>query len=285
MASGQADSGHQVGTFQSPEVAEAWRRGEAERDAVFARANDLMLDLAGLRPGFRVLDIAAGTGAQTLNAARRVGPRGYVLATDISASILEHAAQAAAEVGLTNVETLVADAQQLDLETDSFDAAIARNGLMLMPDVGRALVAIRRALKPGARLAGIVFSAAEKNPYMALPRAIVRRHCGLPPLGAGEPDMFSLAGPGVFEAALREGGFVDVEVHAVPTRRTFGSLEEAVARLKDTSPTLRERLETLSASEQSATWAEIEQALRRYVGPGGFEASGESLVGVGAKPG
>jgi SAM-dependent methyltransferase len=270
--------------FQSREVAEAWRRGEAEREAFMAEASALMLDLAGLRPGSRVLDVAAGTGAQTLPAARRVEPGGSVLATDISASMLEQAAQATAVAGLTNVETLVADAQRLDIEPDSFDAAISRMGLMLMPDVGRALRAIRRVLKPGGKLAAIVFSTAEKNPYMAVPQQVVRRRTGLPPMAPGEPGMFALGGPGIFETVLREAGFVGVAIHAVSNRRAFASLEEGLLRLRDTSPTLRERLANLNEAEQAEVWAEIERELRPYAGPSGFEAAGEALVGVGTKP-
>ncbi len=65
------------------ERAERWSRTQAERDEVYGPATEMMLDLADLRTGNRVLDVAAGTGGQTLLAARRVGPTGYVLATDL----------------------------------------------------------------------------------------------------------------------------------------------------------------------------------------------------------
>ena len=74
-----------------------------------------MLDLANLRPGNSVLDVAAGTGDQTLMAAARVGPTGYVLATDISANMLKLASDAVREAGLMNVETRVTDAENIDL--------------------------------------------------------------------------------------------------------------------------------------------------------------------------
>ena len=284
MTNGQSARNDPGALFQSREVAEAWRRGEAERDAVFRAANELMLDLAGVGPGRRVLDVAAGTGAQTLHAARRVGPSGYVLATDISASMLELAAESAREAGLANVETRAMDAQRLDLEPDSFDAAISRNGLMLMPDVQAALQAIRRILRPGGKLAAIVFSTPDKNPYMSVPQAVFRRRAGLPWPSPG-PGRFVLGNPGALEEAFRRAGFSNVAVHAVPTRRSFASLEEAMARLTDTSPLLREVMENLSEPERAAAWAEVEQELRRYARPQGFEATGESLVGVGTKDG
>src|SRR6266545_3239828 len=67
---------------------------------------------AGVRAGSRVLDVAAGTGEQTLVAARRVGPTGQVLATDIAAGMLDVAAEEVRKAGLTNVETRVMDAQR-----------------------------------------------------------------------------------------------------------------------------------------------------------------------------
>jgi ubiquinone/menaquinone biosynthesis C-methylase UbiE len=66
-----------------------------------------MLDLAGIGSGHRVLDVAAGTGEQTLMAARRVGPHGFVLATDIADRMLAYLDEAARNEGLTNVQTRV----------------------------------------------------------------------------------------------------------------------------------------------------------------------------------
>jgi ubiquinone/menaquinone biosynthesis C-methylase UbiE len=110
--------------WESRETAEAWRQMRAQDGGVFAAATERMLDLAGVGTGDRILDVAAGTGEQTLAAARRVGSSGSVLATDISASMLAVAADVLRQEGWSNVETLVADAQRLDLPPDSFDAAI-----------------------------------------------------------------------------------------------------------------------------------------------------------------
>lgn len=116
----------------------------------------LMLDLTGVTLGSRVLDIGAGTGDQTLMAARRVGPQGMVLATDVSATMLALTLEAAREAGLANVETRVMDAQELELESGSFDAAVARFSLQFVPDVGRALAEVQRVLTPGGRFAAAV---------------------------------------------------------------------------------------------------------------------------------
>ena len=107
---------------QWEEAAEAWHRwGPAIEDWLGA-ATERMLDDVRLTPGSRVLDVAAGAGGQTLAAARRVGPSGSVLATDISPTILEYAAKVAADAGLANVSTLEADGEDLSAVADG-DAA------------------------------------------------------------------------------------------------------------------------------------------------------------------
>jgi ubiquinone/menaquinone biosynthesis C-methylase UbiE len=126
-----------------------------------------MLDLAGVSAGARVLDVAAGAGGQTLAAARRVGPDGAVLATDIAPAILEYAERDARAAGLANVAVRAMDAEALDVEPGTFDAAICRLGRTYLPDLAAALAAIRRALRPGGRLAAIVFSTPDRNGFSA----------------------------------------------------------------------------------------------------------------------
>src|SRR5216683_1386220 len=116
----------------------------------------------------RVLDVAAGAGGQTLATARSVGPSGYVLATDISSNILEFAASNARAAGLTNVETRVLDGENLDVEPEAFDAVISRLGLIYFPDQQKALSSMRRALKPGGRVAAIVYSSPERNEFFSI---------------------------------------------------------------------------------------------------------------------
>jgi ubiquinone/menaquinone biosynthesis C-methylase UbiE len=97
-------------------------------------------------------------------AAQRVGPSGYVLATDVSASMLKLAVDAAREAGLMNVETRVMDAENIDLDANSFDAVICQLGLMVFPDPMKVLAAMRRVLRTGRKIATVVFSTAERNP-------------------------------------------------------------------------------------------------------------------------
>ena len=161
--------------WESQEVAEQRNRGRARRAELQGPATQMMLDLAEVRIGGRVLDVAAGTGDQTLMAAERVGPTGYVLATDISASMLKLAADAALEAGFTNVETRVMEAENIDLDADFFDAVICQLGLFLFPNPANVLRAMRRVVRPGGKVAALVFSTAEKNPYQGITLGVAHR--------------------------------------------------------------------------------------------------------------
>ena len=110
--------------------ADGWMCSQAKRSDVYGAATERMLDLADLCTGNRVLDVAAGTGEQTLLAAQRVGPSGYVLATDISTDMLNIAADAVRRAGLTNVGTRVMDGENLDLEA----GLLRRSHLPVRPD-------------------------------------------------------------------------------------------------------------------------------------------------------
>lgn len=276
MTPKSADPSEAGRNWASSEVAEQWSRRQARRGKIYGPATEMMFDLARIKGGDRVLDVAAGTGDPTLLAARRVGPNGYVLATDLSAAMLNVATEAARKAGLTNIETRVMNAESLDLEADSFDVVISRLGLMLFSNPPKALREIHRVLKRGGKLAALVFSTPEKNPYQGLPLAITCR------LGGTMSRQFSLAEPGVLEEAFRGGGFQDINVHPASFRRHFSSVTEVIQSLRDTI-FIREAMGKLGDADRELAWTEIEQELGKLQGPGGFDLPGEMLIGIGTK--
>ena len=265
------------------ESADWWSAGQALRQQVTGAATEMMLELASIQPGSRVLDVAAGTGDQTLMVARRVGPTGNVLATDNSASMLKVAAEAARKEGLTNVETRVMNAENLALDADSFDAVICRNALMLFPNPAKALTEMRRVVKPASKVAVMVFSPVERNPHRGIPIAIIRRLGNIPPPAPGEPWMFALGDPGALEDVYSRAGFLNVSVHAVPIQRRFPSAADAIRTMRNSAGDLSEIMSQLNEAKRETAWVEIEQELRQYEGPNGFDAPGEVLIGVGTK--
>jgi ubiquinone/menaquinone biosynthesis C-methylase UbiE len=269
--------------FASSEVAERWQRGKALRDEINAPANEMMLDLANLRSGSRVLDVAAGTGDQTLLAARRVGSAGYVLATDLSANMLNLAAEAARKAGLDHVDTRVMDAENLDLDADSFDAVICRMGLMLFSNPVNALRGMHRAVKPTGKVVCLVWSSEDKNPCRGVPLTIFRRFGADFSVAPGLRLMFALGAPGILEKTFRASGFLDVAVHTVPTRWRFASPAEVIRLTKNSFPGLERITAQLSDADRERALKEIGRELSQFEDPNGFEAPGEVLIGVGTK--
>ena len=268
---------------QWEDAAGAWHRWGPTLEAWLGEATERMLDAARVGPGSRVLDVAAGAGGQTILAARRVGPGGRVLATDISPTILAYAAKAAAEAGLGNVETLEVDGETLDvLDPGSFDAVISRVGLIYFPDQQRALVGMRRTLRPGGRIAAIVYSTAERNEFFSIPVSIIRRRANLPPPLPGQPGPFSLGRPGVLEQALTAAGFDDVSVEAVNAPLQLPSAAECVRFERESFGALHQMLVGVPAAERESVWDEIGDALAPFEGYGGFVGPCELLVASGA---
>ena len=110
-------------------AAPGWAKWEEPFSAGLSTATETLIDMADIRSGMRVLDLACGAGSQSIQAARRVGPNGKVVAIDISLTMLEYVRQNTTKAGLRNIETLECAAEDLDETQPPFDASISRLGL------------------------------------------------------------------------------------------------------------------------------------------------------------
>jgi SAM-dependent methyltransferase len=272
---------------QWEDAAEAWHRWGPTLETWLGPATERMLDAARVTTGTAVLDLAAGAGGQTLAAAQRTGPGGRVVATDISPTILTYAAKTAIEAGLTNVDTVEADGEALDvidaIDAGSFDAVISRVGLIYFPDPQAALAGVRRALRDGGNVAAIVYSTPDRNKFFSIPVSIIRTRAQLPPPEPGQPGPFSLGGPGVLEAALDAVGFTDITVETVPAPLRLPSAAECVRFERESFGALHQMLAALPEADRPAVWAEIEEALAQFETPSGFVGPCELLVAAGTK--
>ena len=264
-------------------AAEAWHRWGPFLGRWLGDATETMFDLARIGPGSRVLDVAAGAGEQSIGAARRAGPSGRVLATDIAPALLERAAADAKAAGLSNLETLELDGEALDtLPAGSFDAAISRVGLIYFPDQQRALAGMRRALRPGGRVSAVVYSTPERNAFFSIPVKIIRERARLPAPLPGQPGPFSLGAEGALEAAFAKAGLRDIEVRRVPSPVRLASAAECVRFERESFGALHQMMVGLDEAERANTWDAIEEALRQFEGSEGFVGPCEMLVGAGS---
>jgi SAM-dependent methyltransferase len=187
---------------------EIWRKYDAAEERLTAPVSERMLDLAELRPGMRVLDLATGRGEPAIRAAHRVGPTGSVVGVDLSEGLLRMARERAAREGLSNLDLRAVSAESLDgVPTAHFHATLARWGLMYLDSPVAALSAARRAMIPGGVLVAAVWAEPERVPYFTLPRRVLARYVALPPIDPEAPGTFHYADVGRIHRDFTAAGF------------------------------------------------------------------------------
>lgn len=169
------------------------------------------LQRAGLQKGMRVLDVASGSGAVSIPAAR-LGAE--VTAVDLSSAMVEHLKARASTEGLTNLEAHVMDGHRLQFEDGTFDIAASQFGVMLFPDLPRALSEMTRVVRPGGKVVMIAYAAPSEIEFLGLfigaMKTVVPDFTGLP---ADRPPLpFQVADPDVLRQRMTEAGLKDVRV-------------------------------------------------------------------------
>lgn len=265
-------------------AAEAWHRWNPTLKTWLGPATNIMLDMAQVKEGYRILDIAAGAGEQSITAAERVGSSGYVLATDLAPKILEFALELAKEKGLNNIEIQEMDGENLTVPNDSFDTVISRVGLIFFPDQQKALKEMLRVVKPGGFVAVIVYSTVDKNTFFSTPVSIIRRRAQLPPPLTGQPGPFSLGNEGILDNAFKKAGFVNVESKVVNAPVLMKTAKDCVQFEYESFAALHQMLGGLTDEEKAAAWKEIEDELSKFENENGFSGPCELVVGIGQKP-
>ena len=260
------------------EAASGWvRRRELLREFAAPVAH-WMVDAIAPQPGQRVLELAAGLGDPAMLSAELVAPMGGVVISDQAEAMLAGARARSAELGLSNVEFQVLNAEWIDLPVASVDAVLCRWGYMLMADPAVALAETRRVLRPGGRLALAVWDAIEDNPWALLPaRELLERDRGAAEDGAAAGARVSSYSPGPFALSSTEeltgllagAGFEDVELETMDLVRHHANFDELWEVTLDLSRVFHDAV----LGRTPAQIEEIRESLRErfapYTGPDG----------------
>lgn len=174
---------------------------------------DKVLRRHEVAPGMRVLDVAAGSGALALPAAR-IGAQ--VVAADISPVMINRLAARARSEGLTNLDTRVMDGHSLDLDDDTFDLAASQHGVSLFGDMARGVREMARVTRPGGRVLIVAMGPLPQVEFLRFffgaVRTVVPGFAGLPT--DPPPLPFQVADPERLRAKLTGAGLGDVRVES-----------------------------------------------------------------------
>ena len=241
-------------------AAVGWKEWSQFNDSADRHISERLVELAEVRSGSRVLDVAAGYGEPALTAARKAGPEGRVVATDISAEMLAFGRERAAAAGLGNVEFMESDASSLDFPHASFDAAVSRWGIIFEPDAEAAAGRIRGFLKPGARMAISSWGEPDQVPFLSIPMRTTMERLDVPPPPAGTPGPLSRPTPAAIGGLLEGGGFSKVAVEQDEVTFEFDSPEHFTAYIRAISAPIRAMIEQYAGEAQEEAWGAITHA-------------------------
>jgi enediyne biosynthesis protein CalE5 len=250
-------------------AAAGWRKWSEMIDGAASGISERLVELAGVEPGSRVLDVAAGYGEPSLSAARAAGAEGAVLATDISAEMIAFGRERAAATGLENIEFVQSDAVSLDFPEASFDAALSRWGIIFEPDAEAAAARIRSFLEPGGRLAISSWGPPDRVPFLAIPMRTAMQRLQVPPPPPGTPGPLSRPTPQALGGLLEAAGFSDVEVEESEVTFEWQSPEEFTIFIREIAPPITAMIAPHPQQVQDETWATITEAIREATGGSG----------------
>lgn len=231
------------------------------------KVSDKIVQLAEIKQGDKVLDIATGIGEPAVTAARKVMPNGKVLATDISPQMLEIARTRAKSLGLDGImEFRESDGEKLDLPepTAKFDAVLSRWGLMFFPNLPAALVRVREMLVANGRLSAAVWSSPSKVPWIDLAFATIRKQITAPAPPPGTPGPFALADIDALKQSFTKAGFKDIKSDIFQITFEFDSPESYTRLHQQTATRIHAMLDNHTEEVKNQAWNAITEAVWQY---------------------
>jgi ubiquinone/menaquinone biosynthesis C-methylase UbiE len=239
---------------------------------------------AGLRSDMRFLDVAAGSGALSIPAAR-LGAR--VVATDQSPVMLGLLAERARKEGF-DIETRLMDGHALDLGNNSFDMAGSQFGVMLFPDMPKGIMELARVVKPGGRVLMTVYGDPRRIEFLAFfIRGVqsVRPDFAGPPMDP-PPLPFQLQDPRRLREELAAAGLKDIKVESIIETLEFTTGRALWDWLVWSNPIVEMVLGSLNLTddERGGIRQSLEMLVRERAGGGGIAKLTNPInIGVGTK--
>jgi ubiquinone/menaquinone biosynthesis C-methylase UbiE len=233
------------------------------------KVSDKLVELAEIKSGDKVLDIATGIGEPAVTAAKKVMPDGKVIATDISPKMLAIAKTRAKSLGLDSViEFRESDGEKLDPPKSStarkFDAILSRWGLMFFPNLPATLVRIRQMLVTDGRLSAAVWSTSSKVLWLDLAFASVRKQINAPTPPPGEPGPFALADIEALKLSFSEAGLKDIKTDTFQITFEFDSPESYTKLHQQTATRIHAMLANHTEEVKKQAWNSITEAVWQY---------------------
>jgi ubiquinone/menaquinone biosynthesis C-methylase UbiE len=259
-------------------VAPAWDKHAEYVDARAAEATARMLELAELKPGDRVLELACGPGGLGLEAAPLVNPGGEVVLSDAAREMAAVAERRARALGLDNVRSSVLDLEAIDERDEVFDAVLCREGLMFALDPARALGEVRRILRPGGRFVAAVWGPRERNPWLAIVLDSASEALGAPVPPPGIPGPFALEDAGRLARLIAAAGLDQVSMEERPVTADAPDFEDWWSRTCELTGPLAMMLRSLPDDARASLNDRARSAARAYKTDRGLRFPGLTLI-------
>jgi SAM-dependent methyltransferase len=221
-----------------------------------------MVQLAGIKPGNKVLDVACGYGEPSIAAAKAAGPNGSVVASDISAGQLAFGRERAQSAGLRNIEFIECAANALEFPANTFDAVLSRWGIIFDPEIESALGRIRGFTKSGGHAVLVSWAEPPRVPFLALPFKVARDRLQIPPPPTPPPGPFGRPTKDSLAGALKAGGWQDVQADEADVVFEWPTVEDYIVFAKETIPPLTQMMAQHPAEVQAEVWDLITNAVR-----------------------
>jgi ubiquinone/menaquinone biosynthesis C-methylase UbiE len=234
-------------------------------------AQDLLLEMAAIQKGERILDIACGTGLVSFRALEQA-PGGYLLGTDISEKMVALATSVATQKGEARARFERMDAEELQAGSESFDVVLCALGLMYMPSPLKALREMHHALVPGGRVVVAVWGERRLCGWADI-FEIVDRHVSSEVC----PMFFNLGNPGALEINLRQAGFNHITTHRIQATLHYKDPKEALGAAFDGGPVAL-AYHKFNESVKEEVHGDYLTSIARYKSGEGFDVPGEFVV-------